>query len=605
VNVTCDKCNKRYAIADEKVVGKSVKIRCKQCQNLISVNGPGVAAAPAPQISVAKVAAPNPWEDERTRAVPAQDFSPVWFAMVKGKQLGPLSLKDLDGKVKAGEVSLRTYLWKQGMGDWKRASDVPEVAPVFAGVSVGASATGPVQSAQKKTTTRQMGAVSKDVATANEVPSPEVTRSKGGAKTNGNGNGHSDIDPYERDARTQIAQPFPTAPETPRAKTSKQTAVSPSHQAQGFEDPAPARAKTGRTGVQPAVQAPAPAARKTGTQPKVETKAEPRLETHGSLNDLFADVPAPSGTHNKPELDLPTDPNNQAAQSLGEREKADPFAALGDIQPGDLPPPGEATKFFIAQAGVNKRNPPWKIALFVLCILGLPIGVLYLLSTLHVVPPVLVTNEKGEVVEQSFFTPEGFSVGIKDLLSGETKKKQREAEARARAEALAMARKNQPQKPIDDPTALPGRKDGTRKFSETDLKDLYGAGGPKGSDVTLGAKSDVGPKNRLENSAPIVEKGGGLDPDVVSKVMGERMKGLQGCVEDALKRNPNVRLEKATLVLEVGTSGAVKGSGLEPKRLELTDWGGCIRDRARKITFPASDGETQVQIPLLLAASVQ
>ena len=52
VNVTCDKCGKRYVISDDKVVGKaSVKIRCKQCQNLISVT---VTAAPAAQAPAAQ-----------------------------------------------------------------------------------------------------------------------------------------------------------------------------------------------------------------------------------------------------------------------------------------------------------------------------------------------------------------------------------------------------------------------------------------------------------------------------------------------------------------------------------------------------------------------
>lgn len=142
MNVTCDKCNKRYSIADDKVRGKSVKIRCKQCQNLISVQGPAAVSAGV-ELGGGPAVAGSPWEDERTRAMPAIDVTAQWFAMVKGKQLGPFDFKGLEGKVKTGELTLRTYLWKQGMGDWKRASDVPEVSPVFAGVSVGATATGP------------------------------------------------------------------------------------------------------------------------------------------------------------------------------------------------------------------------------------------------------------------------------------------------------------------------------------------------------------------------------------------------------------------------------------------------------------------------------
>ena len=112
MNVTCDKCNKRYSIADDKVRGKSVKIRCKQCQNLISVQGPAPAAASAGVELGAELGAGGGWEEERTRAMPAMDVSAQWFAMVKGKQLGPFDLKGLEGRVKTGELSLRTYLWK-------------------------------------------------------------------------------------------------------------------------------------------------------------------------------------------------------------------------------------------------------------------------------------------------------------------------------------------------------------------------------------------------------------------------------------------------------------------------------------------------------------
>ncbi|NPC86283.1 hypothetical protein HPC49_49875, partial [Pyxidicoccus fallax] len=40
MNFTCDNCQKRYSIADEKVRGKTVKVRCKNCQNVITVEGP-------------------------------------------------------------------------------------------------------------------------------------------------------------------------------------------------------------------------------------------------------------------------------------------------------------------------------------------------------------------------------------------------------------------------------------------------------------------------------------------------------------------------------------------------------------------------------------
>ena len=37
MKLLCDRCKTRYSIADERVRGKILKIRCKNCANVISV----------------------------------------------------------------------------------------------------------------------------------------------------------------------------------------------------------------------------------------------------------------------------------------------------------------------------------------------------------------------------------------------------------------------------------------------------------------------------------------------------------------------------------------------------------------------------------------
>src|SRR5688572_27633595 len=49
----CDGCKTRYSIADEKVRGKVLKIRCKTCAAVITVRD---AAAPAPRLAAEQVA---------------------------------------------------------------------------------------------------------------------------------------------------------------------------------------------------------------------------------------------------------------------------------------------------------------------------------------------------------------------------------------------------------------------------------------------------------------------------------------------------------------------------------------------------------------------
>ncbi|MCC6337016.1 MAG: zinc-ribbon domain-containing protein [Myxococcales bacterium] len=541
MNVTCNNCGKKYVISDDKVAGKaSVKIRCKQCQSLISVavTGAAASAGSAPSVGAAHarpsrshaVSAPpapaaSPWAEEQTRAMPAMDTSATWYAMIQGAQVGPLDLRALSAKVNGGEVTLRTYLWKPGMGDWKRASDVPEVSPIFAGVSVGATATGPTQPApEARRTGTRAPAVQRDVATANEVPSPEVA--------------------------------------APR-----------------------------RTGAHSGVRGKVTPESTPAVEPAPQPRARPQVQAQ-PLNDLFGDLggtgetPAPSQEH--------------ATSATGDQEQAssapvDPFAQLSGGDDAQAPPIGEATRFFIAQAGVNKRNPPWKVALFVFAFIGVPVGLVYLLQSFHIVelPTVTRTNEDGTVTQEPFFSPGGMS-GLKDLLTGDAKRKQAEAERlKKEKEALAAAAgaKVKPQG-TDTPEPPPQ---------------------PRPQDPSLAAfyqdegKKTVGPKVRKsdqEANPGSSVNSAGLSAEAVAKVVADKSKAFQLCIDQALHRNPNLSVGNITVVLNVGASGAVKGAFVEPKKHEGSDWAQCMVSAARRIVFPSSDGETQVELPFKVGVAL-
>lgn len=553
VNVSCNNCGKKYVISDDKVAGKtSVKIRCKQCQSLISVAVSGAAAAaagPSPQAAVASrpsraahvASSPSsppttsPWADEQTRAMPAMDTAATWYAMIQGKQTGPLDVRALSEKVTAGEVTLRTYLWKPGMGDWKRASDVPEVSPIFAGVSVGATATGPTQpapEARRPVTRSSASAVQRDVATANEVPSPEVAPRRAPTSTqSGLRSRPSVIEPIE----TPAPQPEPQPAPQPRAKT-------------------PAK-----------VDAP--------------------------LNDLFGDLggtgetPAPSQEHEA-----------SGGQEQSQSGQLDPFAQLSGGDDVQAPPIGEATRFFIAQAGVNKRNPPWKIALFVALFVGVPVGLVFLLQSFHIVelPTVTRTNEDGTVTQEPFFSTGGMS-GLKDLLTGDAKKKKAEAdrlkkEKEALAAAAAAKKQQQAQAGTqEEPPPQP-------KPQDPSLAAFYQDDG----------KKTVGPKVRKsdQEAAGSTVNSSGLSPEAVAKVVADKSKAFQLCIDNALHRNPNLAVGNITVVLNVGASGAVKSAAIEPKKHEGSDWAQCMMGASRRIVFPASDGETQVELPFKVGVAL-
>jgi hypothetical protein len=263
---------------------------------------------------------------------------------------------------------------------------------------------------------------------------------------------------------------------------------------------------------------------------------------------------------------------------------------------------GEVTRHFINQSGANRRNPPWKIALFLVGIIGIPFGVLYLLSEYKIVG-VTVVNEQGEEVKQSFFTSEGMS-GIGDVLSGRAAEKR--AEAKAKAEVLKRAVVARPKiagsnAPLNDLTASERR--GAGPGTTETMGNVTGSLGAFYNDTE---KKDRGPKVRAEDDARSKSHAGGLDEKEAAKVVSNSQGAFQGCIEEALRRNPNLKVGKVAISVTVAPSGTVKAANIEPKTHENSEWGACLMQRAKRMVFPPFDGdeEAEVQVPLVVGVSL-
>src|SRR5438046_7030818 len=142
---SCESCKTQLQIADEKVRGKRLVVRCKRCGAKITISDPALASAHArsarPRAALAKPTPgetdhrPRDTDTESTRAMdsellekavqasrrdeplapdvsngapkPAPAPAPppvevpseaIWFAMLAGKQTGPLTRAELDEK---------------------------------------------------------------------------------------------------------------------------------------------------------------------------------------------------------------------------------------------------------------------------------------------------------------------------------------------------------------------------------------------------------------------------------------------------------------------------------------------------------------------------
>lgn len=172
----CDNCDTKYTIADEKVRRKVLKIRCKNCSNIIVVRErselsrlepertgegrppdfsfdggfrtPGGRRsrasqnAPALKVSAAPMASPELEEmsaAEPTRLSTFPDMMPAegtppppedeWYLAVEGNQFGPMAFAELCSRVRRGEAQGEAYVWRDGFDDWLEPHEVPEIKP--------------------------------------------------------------------------------------------------------------------------------------------------------------------------------------------------------------------------------------------------------------------------------------------------------------------------------------------------------------------------------------------------------------------------------------------------------------------------------------------
>ena len=55
-----------------------------------------------------------------------------YHVSINGAQAGPFNMQQLQQMTQSGQLTPQTYVWKQGMANWDFASNVAELASLFA-----------------------------------------------------------------------------------------------------------------------------------------------------------------------------------------------------------------------------------------------------------------------------------------------------------------------------------------------------------------------------------------------------------------------------------------------------------------------------------------
>ncbi len=128
MRVGCEHCGAAYSVADEKVAGRRLKLRCKKCGEPIVVDGAVLASAAAPPDEPDAVEAPAAREPVRApQPIVASEPDAAWHVAVGDASQGPYTLDELAGYRADGTIGADTLVYRQGWSDWRLAAQVPEL----------------------------------------------------------------------------------------------------------------------------------------------------------------------------------------------------------------------------------------------------------------------------------------------------------------------------------------------------------------------------------------------------------------------------------------------------------------------------------------------
>jgi predicted Zn finger-like uncharacterized protein len=173
VKFLCDQCKTKYQIADEKAVGKTLRMKCRKCGHLIEVRAatvatqstpppapPGKTPSPAgvaPRPPAKPAAAPlasslasarpatksekpgalagafksTVRDDEVSTPFDMSDLSPIndeWYVAVNGVPVGPIRVAEIRRKAANGAVTEDSLAWQEGLDEWRPVRTFPDLA---------------------------------------------------------------------------------------------------------------------------------------------------------------------------------------------------------------------------------------------------------------------------------------------------------------------------------------------------------------------------------------------------------------------------------------------------------------------------------------------
>lgn len=168
----CDNCKAKYQIPDEKIAGRTLRMKCRKCDHEIILKGPkdeadagptegsnaskkrsGSSSGPAPRPGARRggsQAGPRPTSpvaaqpkrasslgsefrkgslapDAPSTRAPAAE----WYVAINDVPVGPIKRDEVARKIGLGAVTAESLCWREGLDDWKPVGQVQELASLL------------------------------------------------------------------------------------------------------------------------------------------------------------------------------------------------------------------------------------------------------------------------------------------------------------------------------------------------------------------------------------------------------------------------------------------------------------------------------------------
>jgi predicted Zn finger-like uncharacterized protein len=603
----CERCHTKYSIADDKVRQKILKIRCKTCENVITVRDQSVSAS-----------------DPGAASAPGAVAAGEWHLAVNGDEAGPFDLPTVAKKILALGPDDDAHVWRADFDGWKAPKDVPALAAELQRLrgSGPKPPPPPARPLSKGAVPAVTGAGGSGALAAAPRPSSSMPAVKATGPAAGLGAKESSAAarPVALSSMKAAAKPAGAAPAAKAAPAASPDV--PTYTGFGDEDDGD------RTQIQPldaallmaaggaaaggaaatdalpdAAEAAPAAARAPGlTGPRPSSGALAAVASDEAA--AAVEEPPAAGASPPAELAAPSAPRLSALDFLP--SVAPPAGGTPSLFPPTSPAPPAAGGSQLSQLkglpGFFGRYPALKFV-----VAG---GVLVTLVIVVVVLTIAGDSSKkvANAAKEATRAQPTPAVDPEEVARAE-------AEARFRnsvgdpASAANVPRAGRPD-PNQQRRAAPAPRPVVKAPSAPAVEPpaigtapppLEAAPGSPNSAALAVRETRVGPATpRASAAAP---GGATADVDFFGFVRRkENQATLKTCYDRALKRNEALRMGKLNVTVDVGRSGTVKGVKVDAPS-EFEGVGTCIQDAVRRWRWPASSEDYQGTFPLVLQGS--